>query len=524
MPHAQLWSLCFESSSTPRTRFCCSCTWRLGKVLLTSLRILMFLNFASHRKGVIFRKLDKRIEAMDCFLRSLEVFPYNWSAWQELSASLEGGQAELQDIAPMLPDSFMASFFCELFARSSAGRMLTDESLRRIDALLTLFPSAPYLLVCKGQVLHLLQDLEESELAYEAARAVDPLRLDGMADYSNSLFVQNKEEKLAHLTHSLAEAGREDAEVCCAVGNYHTLRGDNHRAVEVFKRAVRLDPSCSSAWILLGHGYIELKDSLAAAEMYRKALELNPRDVRAWTGLGNTYELNSAWAQALHYHKKAAANSPYDYRFWASMANCYDRLGQLPNAVECYKRILTLERGIDQQLLIMDNVARAYEAMAAAAAAAEDNDEDEAGPGTTTIGDEMHSPRMHDMMRACTWHKRIAELIDGAHFEDSSERAARVKEHVASFLVAARWEIELAEKEAHEGAGLSSSSSSSAAAAAAMASGEASRRLSTAAAAVHEREEHVTRAQHYLQRIMMTGTDAIIQAEELQRKLALVQT
>ena len=47
------------------------------------------------RKGIIFRKLNKRIEAMDCFLQSLNAFPYNWSVWQELSTTLEGGQAEV---------------------------------------------------------------------------------------------------------------------------------------------------------------------------------------------------------------------------------------------------------------------------------------------------------------------------------------------------------------------------------------------------------------------------------------------
>lgn len=46
-------------------------------------------------KGILFRKLGKRIEAIDCFVRSLELFPYNWSVWQELCTCLEGGQAEV---------------------------------------------------------------------------------------------------------------------------------------------------------------------------------------------------------------------------------------------------------------------------------------------------------------------------------------------------------------------------------------------------------------------------------------------
>lgn len=408
---------------------------------------------------------------------------------------------KLQEIAHLLPDSFMTSFFCELFGRSSAGRMTGTESLDRIEALLQLFPNAPYLLVCKGQNLHLLKDLEASEEAYEAARTIDPHRLDGMADYSNSLFVQGKEEKLAHLTHSLAEAGREDAEVCCAVGNYHTLRGDNHRAVEVFKRAVRLDPSCSSAWILLGHAYIELKDSIAASEMYRKALELNPRDVRAWTGLGNTYELNSAWAYALHYHKKAAANSPYDFRFWASMANCYEKLRLYANAIECYKKILTLEDGIDSQLVVMESIARLYE-----------------------------DGELGNVSKACLWHCRIVELIEKTRMQETTagqeREAIQIREHVHSYLIAARWEMgDFASDGSAAGQSVQDDFDM-----------QQADNISTSDGEVQEDSQvqgeedqaaptgNLALANEYLQKAIMTGTEAALEADELLKRLAFLRT
>ncbi|UZJ51924.1 hypothetical protein CBS101457_001244 [Exobasidium rhododendri] len=477
----------------------------LRKELIPLLRDLIdpsdpFLLFL---KGILFRKLNKRIEAMDCILRSLEVFPYNWSAWQELSTTLEGGQAELQEIAPMLPISFMTSFFCELFGRSSAGRMINHDSLDRIDSLMQIFPNAPYLFVCKGQNLHLMQELEASEEAYEEARAIDPFRLEGMADYSNSLFVQSKEEKLAHLTHSLAEAGREDAEVCCAVGNYHTLRGDNHRAVEVFKRGVRLDPSCSSAWILLGHAYIELKDSIAASEMYRKALELNPRDVRAWTGLGNTYELNSAWAYALHYHKKAAANSPYDYRFWASMANCYEKLRQYTNAIECYKKILTLEDNLESQLAVMDNITRLFE-----------------------------DGELGDIVKACIWHRRIVELIEKNRLEGHSDiegNSSLVKDHVQSYVIAARWEMgDISLKRGTVTAGEEEEGDEEEDDDLMQVNGED---YSDFLASKHRRREqqqsqigNLDLANDYLKRVILTGTEAALEAEELLSRLATRRT
>lgn len=79
-----------------------------------------------------------------------------------------------------------------------------------------------------------------------------------------------RHDKLAQLAHRLSESGRDSSEVCCCIGNYYGSIGDHIRAIQAFKRALRLDSGCSGAWILLGHEYVELKNPHAAAEMYRR--------------------------------------------------------------------------------------------------------------------------------------------------------------------------------------------------------------------------------------------------------------
>ena len=56
-------------------------------------------------KGVIFRMLHKRIDAMDCLISSVRAFPYNWSAWKELSRTLNLKNAEREQILDLLPAS-----------------------------------------------------------------------------------------------------------------------------------------------------------------------------------------------------------------------------------------------------------------------------------------------------------------------------------------------------------------------------------------------------------------------------------
>jgi anaphase-promoting complex subunit 8 len=75
-------------------------------------------------------------------------------------------------------------------------------------------------------------------------------------------------------------------ESCCVIGNYYSLRGDHHKAVIYFKRAIKLDNKFLSAWTLMGHEYLEMKNTNAAIESYRSAVDIDPKDFRAWYGLG----------------------------------------------------------------------------------------------------------------------------------------------------------------------------------------------------------------------------------------------
>lgn len=235
---------------------------------------------------------------MDCFIRSVQILPYNWGAWKELSATLDGETTELEEIVPLLPDSFMTSFFIEYNTRESSINDVGSH-LKRIESLCDMFPRSAYLMVAKGEHLYkangqslsspglnlissflitllspsLLLTLSENEacqLAFESALSLDPWRLDGISDYSNSLFVSNQHAKLAELAHRLSEVGKDSTEVCCCIGNYYGSIGDHIRAIAAFKRALRLDSGNSGAWILLGHEYVELKNPHAAAEMYRR--------------------------------------------------------------------------------------------------------------------------------------------------------------------------------------------------------------------------------------------------------------
>jgi anaphase-promoting complex subunit 8 len=55
-------------------------------------------------------------------------------------------------------------------------------------------------------------------------------------------------------------------------GNFYGLRGDHEKAIMYFKRALKLNSSYLAAWTLMGHEFIELKNTNAAIQAYRAAV------------------------------------------------------------------------------------------------------------------------------------------------------------------------------------------------------------------------------------------------------------
>ncbi|KAK0529665.1 Anaphase-promoting complex subunit 8 [Tilletia horrida] len=430
--------------------------------------------FLLYLKGMIFRKLNRRIEAMDTLLKSVQAYPYNWSAWQELGHTISFD--EIRYIMDLLPESFMSSLFLEKNSRDALSDSNTN--LERIDTLLATFPDSAYLLMAKGQNYTFQQKLEDAERIFGQVFELDPFRMDGIADYAHTLFVLDRYDKLAALSDQFAEIGRDHPEVCCLIGNYYNQRGDHHRAIEAFKRALRLDMGCLAAWILLGHEYLELKNSHAAAEMYRRALDISPNDYRAWHGLGCVYELNGAWSYAAHYFQKCASIRPYDSRMWASLGECYDRLERTQDAISCFKRHLTCQTTQDEIVQAIQRIIDLYE-------------------------------RLGQPVPAAYWHRNMVQVVDRTLARPDALPLARF---VQSYIVAARWEMgEIVDlnlaAEALQQAGASQDGAD-----AARAEGH-----------VGGRYGNLALADEYLRKVISAKTELTDQAEKLLQQLAYMR-
>jgi len=202
------------------------------------------------------------------------------------------------------------------------------------------FPNMPFLKTQRALLYYHARDFEEAEQIFDTLLKADPHRLDALDHYSNILYVMERRPKLAFLAQLATCTDRFRPETCCVVGNYYSLKSEHEKAVMYFRRALTLDRSFLSAWTLMGHEYVEMKNTHAAIEAYRRAVDVNRKDYRAWYGLGLSYEVLEMHYYALFYFQRAASLRPYDAQMWQAMGSCFDHMNRPQEAIKAYKRAL----------------------------------------------------------------------------------------------------------------------------------------------------------------------------------------
>jgi anaphase-promoting complex subunit 8 len=294
--------------------------------------------------GVALMKSKSENLAKQWLLRSVDINPYNWAAWQELASSI-GSLEELQQISEHLPRNIM-TFMFHIYC-SQELYQTTPEVYNTLTEIQKIFPRSAFLQQQKALLYYHSRDHEQAMQLFDGLIAEHPHRIDGLEIYSNLLYVLPNRPKLATLAATASDTDKFRPETNCILGNYYSLISEHEKAVLHFRRALALDRSFQAAWTLMGHEYIELKNTQAAIESYRRAVDANRKDYRAWYGLGQGYEMLECYSYSLFYYQRAAALCPGDPKMWAAVANAYAKCDKLANAVQAYKRALVVGSQVD---------------------------------------------------------------------------------------------------------------------------------------------------------------------------------
>ncbi|CAG8919480.1 unnamed protein product [Penicillium salamii] len=270
-------------------------------------------------------------------IRSVHKNPYHWGAWQELN-DLLGSTEDLRQILELLPQNVMSLVFYVYCSQELY--QATEDTYRSLSELQTMFPESAFLKTQHALLLYHSKDFEEASHIFEDILTTSPHRLDSLDHYSNILYVMDHRPQLAFVAQVATATDKFRPETCCVVGNYYSLKSEHEKAVMYFRRALTLDRNFLSAWTLMGHEYIEMKNTHTAIESYRRAVDVNRKDYRAWYGLGQAYEVLDMSFYALFYYQRAAALRPYDPKMWQAVGSCYAKMGRVEQSIQALKRAL----------------------------------------------------------------------------------------------------------------------------------------------------------------------------------------
>ncbi|CAH8276634.1 unnamed protein product [Arabidopsis lyrata] len=255
------------------------------------------------------KRVEKAINEMSCnavLLKSIEAVKMSKRAGWGLMASHHSGDTE---------DTFIADLSVGLSTDKSRPELLADQSV---------LPNT-------------IREFDHVEIMFREHLRNDPYRMEDMDLYSYVLYAKEACAALSYLAHKVVLTDKYRPESCCIIGNYYNLKGQHEKAVIYFRRALKLNKYLS-AWTLMGHEYVEMKNTHAAIDAYRRAVDINPCDYRTWYGLGQAYEMMGMPFYALYYFRKSIFFLPNDSRLWIAMAKCYqtEQLYMLEEAIKCY--------------------------------------------------------------------------------------------------------------------------------------------------------------------------------------------
>lgn len=312
--------------------------------------------FLLYLYGIALRRQKFDSRALQVLVKSVNLFPYNWSAWMELRDCLDTIQ-DLEKLQQQLPRHLI----CDLFIINAKQEFFqcNQELMDAVDMLqTTVLPQSSFLKIQQAKIAYHGLMYKESEQLFDQIIKKDPYYLDDLDIYSNILYVTEQGPKLAFLAQLVTSVDRFRPESCLVVANYYSLKGEHEKAINYYQRALTLNRSCLSAWTLMGHEFVELKNTHAAIESYRRAVDANKRDFRAWYGLGQAYEFLEMHYYSLYYFQKASTLKPMDPRMWQALGQCYNKLDRMNDSIKAFKRALHVS---DMDPTILLKIAISYE-------------------------------------------------------------------------------------------------------------------------------------------------------------------
>ena len=117
-------------------------------------------------------------------------------------------------------------------------------------------------------------------------------------------------------------------------GKTYCNNGEYDKAIEIFKKAVELNPNDDDNYYWLGRSYYQNEQYEEAINSLLKAIQLVPNSPEYWAMLGISYGINGQIEEAIKSLLKAAELNPDDSSNWYNLGYAYINNEQYQESIE----------------------------------------------------------------------------------------------------------------------------------------------------------------------------------------------
>ncbi|MFA5083712.1 MAG: tetratricopeptide repeat protein, partial [Hydrogenophilaceae bacterium] len=122
----------------------------------------------------------------------------------------------------------------------------------------------------------------------------------------------------------------------------HIAQGDNHSAIDIYKKSLRADPSSDSTHTALANLFYSDGRYTEARDEYEQAVKVNPSAANRYS-LGQGYLATGQYAEAVQQFQKVHDMAPLEPNGDFGLGQAYARQGRSSDAVSAFQRAIDLQ-------------------------------------------------------------------------------------------------------------------------------------------------------------------------------------
>eukprot|EP00177_Eucheuma_denticulatum_P005207 GFKZ01009488.1.p1 GENE.GFKZ01009488.1~~GFKZ01009488.1.p1 ORF type:complete len:1336 (+),score=158.89 GFKZ01009488.1:562-4569(+) len=306
------------------------------------------------KAGILHMKKESLRTSIAYLDRAVRLDPDNGSAWGALAYSYvmaedfdKAYQAYYTAFAKM-PEQRDPSFWFGVGILYDRIGML-DHGLSAYNAVLNLSPSYDRMDEVLYSIGLIHKEKGDHELAYQYMAKIISLNSAASAQAEACYQVGTLHDITGNLKsaseayHNALSRNQNHIKAIQGLAWLNHKSGNDHEAVEMLQRALRIDDGNAETYYLIGRIYMANNEFRVAYDNYQLAVHLDPKNAYFWCSIASLYYQRGQYRDAMDAYSRAVQIYADIPEVWYDLGTLYELYSQFDDAADSYRRALQMQ-------------------------------------------------------------------------------------------------------------------------------------------------------------------------------------